>query len=97
MAPEAIGSRVYSTHTDVWAFANTVVEILTQKDPFPGMDLLSVAGKVRDEGMHPKVPEDTPEWMKDLLERCWSMKPEERPSMDEIVAIIHSKVSEGSE
>lgn len=90
MAPEALGMKVYSKQTDVWAFANTVVEVLTGKDPFPGMDLITVAMSVRDKFLHPKVPDDCPEWLRELLERCWSPQPEDRPDIDEIVSIIQT-------
>jgi serine/threonine protein kinase len=93
MAPEAVASRVYSPKTDVWAFANTCVEILTQKDPFPGIDLLEVAAKVRDQGLHPTLPKDTPAWFADMLNQCWSLDADERPTMDDIIATMQSHMA----
>jgi serine/threonine protein kinase len=91
MAPEALGKKEYSKKTDVWAFANTVIEVLTGKDPFPGKDLLTIAMEVRDKNLHPNVPEECPDWLNNRLESCWSPNPEDRPPMDEVVSTIQNK------
>ena len=42
MAPESIKENKYSTKSDVWAFGVTIVEILTQQNPYPHLQLIEV-------------------------------------------------------
>lgn len=93
MAPEALGAKEYSSATDSWAWANTVVEIFDEKPPFEGMDLLTVATKVRDTGMSPKVPPQCPEWLAEILKQCWNMDPKKRPTVTQIAHQIDAKLN----
>jgi hypothetical protein len=40
------------------------------------------------DGKRPKITEDTPESIANLMKRCWDPDPEKRPSMDEIHKIL---------
>jgi serine/threonine protein kinase len=42
MAPECVRHSRYSLKSDVWAFAVTVVEIVTQNTPYPDVAPLTV-------------------------------------------------------
>lgn len=55
-----------------------------------------VALEIRDHGKTPDIPEDMPEWLAELLQRCWSQDQLERPSMHEIVKAFkeHEKETE---
>ena len=46
MSPESIKDKVYSDKSDVWSFGVTLWEVLTRKNPYPQMDLITVATKV---------------------------------------------------
>jgi serine/threonine protein kinase len=88
MSPENIASQTYSEKSDVWSWANTVAEVLTGQEPFPHMQLLEVATLVKTEGMYPGVPDNAPDWLAELLLRCWSFDPAARPTMSQIVDIF---------
>jgi serine/threonine protein kinase len=93
MAPEAMGKQEYSPATDSWSWANTVVEILTEKVPFDGMDLLAVATSVRDSGLSPAVPAECPDWLAEILRHCWNLDPTKRPKITDIAQIIDEKLN----
>lgn len=95
MAPESISKRQYSLKSDVFAFAATCVEILTERPPFADLDMLEVAIGIRDGSLRHEIPEDAPEWLKDLLKACFSMKPKDRPTMDEVVKAFDENVQDG--
>ena len=45
MSPESITKNQYSTKSDVWSFGVTIVEIWTQKTPYPQLTLLEVVSE----------------------------------------------------
>ena len=59
MSIESIEKREYSTKSDVWAFAITVIEIMTSAPPYSERDPVNVAIKVIN-GLRPTIPDDRP-------------------------------------
>ena len=51
--------------------------------------ILQAASKIMSEGIHPPIPEDIPEPMKQLLQSCWQFDPSQRPSFSIICQQIH--------
>ena len=45
MSPESIKKKQYSTKSDVWSFAVTIVEIWTQEKPYPQFAVLEVVSE----------------------------------------------------
>ena len=45
MSPESITKKQYSTKSDVWSFAVTIVEIWTQEKPYPQFAVLEVVSE----------------------------------------------------
>jgi len=78
--------EVFSKQSDVYSFGMTCYEILSGGIPFEELranDYDSVIG-----GNRPKLPNQTPPWMMDLVNRCWHKDPLVRPSFEEIVKIL---------
>ena len=46
MSPESIIKNQYSTKSDIWSFGVTIVEIWTQKTPYPQLALLEVVSEI---------------------------------------------------
>lgn len=88
MAPESIRDRGYSEKSDVWAYGMTMIELTSGYEPFHGEDILSVATKVRDEAATPKIPVDCPSFLRTIIEQCWAADPINRPSFNEIMALL---------
>lgn len=94
MSPEAISKRVYSFKSDVWAFGATCIEIFLGKPPFHDIDMLEVAVGVRDGSLQHKIPDECPEWLREILLGCFQMRPKDRPKMDDVATAFDRHVGE---
>ena len=86
LAPELIGEIDYSRRptekSDVYSLAILIYEIFFCKEAWPvvSMKLLSAV----QSGHRPVIPDDSPQSITQLIEKCWKPKPPERPNTSEI-------------
>ncbi len=67
-------------------------ELITCTAPFEGMNPLRVIGMVAHETYRLPIPEQCPAILSQLITKCWSDDPEERPRFKEIVIILEEKL-----
>jgi len=84
MAPESINRREYSFKSDIWAFAMTMVEILTRQRPFPQLLPLEVASGVSQGKLIVEVPSIAPEEVGKILRDCCAFEAEARPTFEDV-------------
>ncbi|KAI9338226.1 kinase-like domain-containing protein [Obelidium mucronatum] len=90
--PESFDRKYTATTAhDVYSFAMTVYEILSEVQPFDDAKHPHVIPRWVKDGERPeskpdKIPEDSWEWL--LIQACWDQDPTKRPSFEEIVKII---------
>ncbi|XP_027754903.1 proto-oncogene tyrosine-protein kinase ROS isoform X1 [Empidonax traillii] len=90
MAPESLIDGVFTNHSDVWAFGILVWETLTLgQQPYPGLSNTEVLHHVRSGGRL-ESPNNCPDDLCDLMTRCWSQEPHNRPTF----SYIHDKLQE---
>jgi serine/threonine protein kinase len=77
--------------SDTYSFAMLILECFTEKMPFPNIKRDAVVSRDRtNKGLLPSRPNDLEggKWVSDdlwdLMERCWSHSPDQRPTMEEI-------------
>jgi len=88
-APEALTKMTYVLATDVWAFGILLWEIFScGKMPYPGMNNRECKNAVINDGYRMQAPEGTPDQVVQLMSECWQAKPEERPTMADIVDFL---------
>lgn len=93
-APELLtGPGLVTTNADIYAFAMTVLELLTHDKPFAEFKHPSEATVKAVDGARPKRPTDPAVISRGLdnklwklLSRCWSAQPKDRPTIEQIVA-----------
>ncbi len=69
---------------DVWSFAVIMYEIISRQEPHVSGDPLEIAVKIRDQGATPGIPEDCPEPLAYIMQRCWQKDPQNRATFQEI-------------
>lgn len=94
MSPEILQDEMYSQAGDVYAFAFIIFEIMTCEIPYKNEvnNFVKLSQKVIN-GYRPTIREDVPDSYRNLIERCWSQDPKERPSFD--VIVVNLKENKG--
>lgn len=85
MAPELHLEKgaIYTEKSDVYSLGMTFFELVTCKLPYAN-ESLNVIPHLVLHGVHEPIPEPCPPTFKQLIEQCWAVTPEARPSASEI-------------
>ncbi|XP_057335774.1 activated Cdc42 kinase Ack isoform X1 [Microplitis mediator] len=84
-APESLKSRQFSHASDVWMFGVTLWEMMTfGEEPWVGLNGSEILRKIDREGERLYEPEASPPAIYQLMLRCWSRDPAERPSFSSL-------------
>ncbi|KAJ3068034.1 hypothetical protein HDU98_008791, partial [Podochytrium sp. JEL0797] len=96
MAPERLQGAKLSPYIDIYAFAMTVYEIITDGDvPFTDTPDALIYQHVVHENIRPEAPEaekypTTSAKLIALMQNCWSADPQSRPAFSMISASLKS-------
>ncbi|KAG8723706.1 hypothetical protein FRC11_002358, partial [Ceratobasidium sp. 423] len=92
MGPEILDDAAVTFGSDIWSWAMTSLEILTDEPPFGaktrGARLIQLIGMNRrpKRANHPKIEEyEHSDKIWQLFEHCWEREPENRPTAREVV------------
>lgn len=95
MAPELFSeddddSEPITNKIDVYAFSLTLLSMFSTKFVFTGRKPRSISQLVNHimNGKRYAIPDSVPEFYKNLIQKCWSSNPLERPSFEQIVEIF---------
>jgi len=84
IAPEAATASNYDFKVDVYAYAMFLYELSEKKRPFSKMKPAELLRNVVKNGERPQFSKATPSPLRELISKCWSANPEERPAFEEI-------------
>ena len=86
MAPEVITNEHYTEKADVYSFGIILWEFWSKDPPYKGIKAKDVGIKVKnDKNFRPKIPDEVPQEISELIKLCWDADPEKRPSFLEII------------
>ncbi|OWF53201.1 plexin-A4-like isoform X2 [Mizuhopecten yessoensis] len=84
VAPEAINTFVFSHKTDVWSYGVLLWELLTRGvTPYPDVDSKDLKNYLEG-GHHLKKPRQCPESLYVMMVQCWTDRPNDRPTFQEV-------------
>jgi serine/threonine protein kinase len=88
-APEMWGSE-YTNSVDVYAFAMILYRVMMNRSPFPELRHQRPEQRKRhvQSGSRPPIGGDVVEFMRTLIEDCWSQDSKIRPSFPKIMEIL---------
>jgi len=84
MAPESLARNEFSIKSDAWSFGVVLYEMITRSEPFPTMDIFTVANLVTTQGLKLQPPPSTPHKFGALMTWCFASRPEDRPDFLQI-------------
>ncbi|PIO77362.1 hypothetical protein TELCIR_00548 [Teladorsagia circumcincta] len=89
MAPECLRRpQLWSLKSDIWSYGVLLYEIFNEgQKPWPNDPPKKIATLIR-KGKMLEFPAKTPQAIKDMVAKIWSLNPDQRPTMDEIAKKI---------
>lgn len=85
LAPEIIEGNHFESSADVYSFGFLMYEVITGKQS--SLDGANTSYQVflkSTEGVRPEIPSFVKKPIKDMIDRCWSCDPDNRPTFDEL-------------
>src|SRR5205085_2709631 len=89
VAPEVLRGSHYTKEADIYSFGIIMNEFMSEEIPYSDIPHDQVLTVRICNGLRPKISEDTPKLLADLITKCWDSKPENRPTSKELYQIIN--------
>ncbi|RHZ76309.1 hypothetical protein Glove_199g209 [Diversispora epigaea] len=84
MAPETLSRGEYTKASDIYSFGMVMLEVLTSYPPYyniPHNENLAIG---ICEGLKPEIKCEIPQFLKEIMEKCWNFEPLNRPTAKEL-------------
>ena len=88
MAPEVLCKHQYTKAADIYSLGVIMNEYLSEEIPYNDISHDHILAVKICEGLRPKISEDTPKLLADLIIKCWDAKAENRPTAKELHQIL---------
>jgi serine/threonine protein kinase len=88
MASEALEGGHATKKSDVFAFGLILYEVLVGESVFPKKGNPLQIALMHAEGTRPEIPEVIHSSIANLIRKCWSKNPEDRPTFEEVFEIL---------
>eukprot|EP00871_Galdieria_phlegrea_P002432 jgi/Galph1/318/GphlegSOOS_G5063.1 len=94
MAPEVMRHQNYSESADIYSFAVVINELFCEEPPYRYLLPVQAAIAVAKKNCRPSTKKIKNEVLKDIIERCWSENPQERPDWETIINSLREAESQ---
>ena len=84
-SPEVLSRKQPTTKSDVYSFSINAYRLVTNKSPYPYEESIEKFKNKNIFNTRPNLSNIKIEPLKQLLTKCWELKPENRPTFSEIV------------
>ena len=88
MAPEVIRGYQYTKAADIYSFGIVMNEFMSEETPYNNIPHDHILAVKICKGLRPKISEDTPKLLADLIMKCWDAKSDNRPTAKELRQIL---------
>ncbi|RHZ67632.1 hypothetical protein Glove_300g39 [Diversispora epigaea] len=97
MAPETLSRGEYTQASDIYSFGMVMLEVLTSYPPYYNVPHdVNLVIKIR-EGLQPEIKCEIPQFLKEIMEKCWNFEPLNRPTAEELKSQLEKYISKDNE
>src|SRR5437868_13097480 len=89
MAPEVLRGYQYTKAADVYSFGIVMNEFMSEESPYNNIPHDHILAVKICKGLRPKISEDTPKLLADLITKCLDAKSDNRPTAKELYQILY--------
>ncbi|UZO12888.1 uncharacterized protein OCT59_004396 [Rhizophagus irregularis] len=97
MAPEVLRGYQYTTAADIYSFGIIMNELMSEEIAFNDIPHDRTLAVKICKGFRPKISEDTPKLIGNLIIKCWDAKAENRPTAKELFQLLRNYFDELNE
>ncbi|RHZ85681.1 hypothetical protein Glove_63g25 [Diversispora epigaea] len=84
LAPETLSGGKYTQESDMYSLGMIMLEVFTSYPPFYNIPHdISLLTSICN-GLKPEIKCEVPQSLKDLMEKCWNIEPQDRPTAEEL-------------
>ncbi|POG73840.1 kinase-like domain-containing protein [Rhizophagus irregularis DAOM 181602=DAOM 197198] len=94
MAPEVLRGHQYTQAADIYSFGIIMNELMSEEIAFNDIPHDRTLAVKICKGLRPKISEDTPELIANLIIKCWDAKAENRPAAKELFQLLRKYFDE---
>jgi serine/threonine protein kinase len=84
MAPETLSRGEYTQASDIYSFGMVMLEVLTSYPPYYNIPHNENLAMGICEGLKPEIKCEIPQFLKEIMEKCWNFEPFDRPTAKEL-------------
>jgi serine/threonine protein kinase len=84
MAPETLSRGEYTQASDIYSFGMVMLEVLTSYPPYYNIPHNENLAMDICEGLKPEIKCEIPQFLKEIMEKCWNFEPLNRPTAEEL-------------
>ncbi|RHZ46777.1 hypothetical protein Glove_606g155 [Diversispora epigaea] len=84
MAPETLNRGEYSQASDIFSFGMIMLEVFTSYPPFYNVPHDENLAMSICDGLKPEIKCKIPQYLMNLMEKCWNIEPLDRPTAEEL-------------
>ncbi|RHZ76678.1 hypothetical protein Glove_194g197 [Diversispora epigaea] len=97
MAPETLSRGEYTKASDIYSFGMVMLEVLTSYPPY--YNISHDTNLVMDicKGLRPEIKCEIPQFLKEIMEKCWNFEPLNRPTAKELKSQLEKYSSDDNE
>ncbi|RHZ84549.1 hypothetical protein Glove_79g6 [Diversispora epigaea] len=97
MAPETLSRGEYTQASDIYSFGMVMLEVLTSYPPYYNIPHdVNLVIKIC-EGLKPEIKCEIPQFLKEIMEKCWNFEPLNRPTAEELKSQLEKYLSDDNE
>ncbi|RHZ48653.1 hypothetical protein Glove_543g15 [Diversispora epigaea] len=97
MAPETLSRGKYTKASDIFSFGMVMLEVLTSYPPYYNVPHdVNLVIKIC-KGLKPEIKCEIPQFLKEIMEKCWNFEPLNRPTAEELKSQLEKYLSDDNE